>query len=69
MSLQKSEPAYVGCYKVRAARLLLLSLLLLPALLSFSGCTSTEPENYSSRPWDSPRSWENGLPSGLTEGR
>ncbi|HSU56225.1 MAG TPA: hypothetical protein VLT36_19355 [Candidatus Dormibacteraeota bacterium] len=37
--------------------------------LLLCGCASTEPENYSSRPWDSPRSWETGLPSALTEGR
>jgi len=39
------------------------------AALGLCGCASTEPENYSSRPWDSPKSWETGLPSALTEGR
>ncbi len=36
------------------------------ALLS-SGC-KTEDE-LTSRPWNSPRGWESGLPTGLTEGR
>jgi hypothetical protein len=44
-------------------------LLLLGAVLGFAGCATTEPENYSVRPWNVPKDWENGLPSGLTEGR
>jgi hypothetical protein len=48
---------------------LLFSVLLASVVLSLTGCASTEPENYSARPWDSPRSWETGLPSALTEGR
>jgi len=44
------------------------SLLLLAGLL-FSGCATTEPENESVRPWNSPIGWENGLPAGMTEGR
>ena len=44
-------------------------LLLAGSMLVLAGCASTEPENYSSRPWDSPKSWETGLPSALTEGR
>ncbi|HKS37454.1 MAG TPA: hypothetical protein VJW76_09710 [Verrucomicrobiae bacterium] len=34
-----------------------------------SGCASTEPENASARPWNSPRGWEHGLPPGMYEGR
>lgn len=43
--------------------------LLLLAISSFlvSGC-KTEDE-LSTRPWSSPKSWESGLPAGLTEGR
>jgi hypothetical protein len=37
--------------------------------LLVSGCGTTEPENLSARPWNSPNSWEGGLPSSLTEGR
>lgn len=45
-----------------------LTLLAMAALLS--GCAHTsEPENASSRPWNSPKGWESGLPLGLTEGR
>jgi len=49
----------------RAALVLLLAL----AAVIVSGCASTESENLSERPWNSPKSWESGLPSGLTEGR
>jgi len=44
-------------------------LVLFLAALVLSGCASTEPDNLSSRPWDSPKGWENGLPSSMTEGR
>ena len=47
-------------------------LVLLSALaggLLLSGCETTDPDNASVRPWNSPKSWENGLPSGMTEGR
>ena len=27
-----------------------------------TGCASTDPENISSRPWNSPKGWEVGLP-------
>jgi hypothetical protein len=46
----------------------MLALLLLGAL-GFSGCASDDTENTSVRPWDTPKSWENGLPSSMTEGR
>ena len=44
-------------------------LVLFLAALALTGCASTEPENASVRPWNSPKGWENGLPSGMTEGR
>jgi hypothetical protein len=25
-----------------------------------AGCSSTEPDNTSSRPWNAPKGWENG---------
>lgn len=35
-----------------------------------SGCASTDDAaNLSERPWNAPRSWEHGLPSGMFEGR
>lgn len=46
-----------------------LFLLLLGLASLIAGCASTEPDNESSRPWNTPKSWENGLPSGLYEGR
>jgi hypothetical protein len=38
-------------------------------LLVLSGCASTEPDNVSARPWNSPKGWESGLPTILNEGR
>ena len=35
----------------------------------FTGCASTDPDNYSGRPWNSPKTWEGGLPAGIMEGR
>jgi hypothetical protein len=45
-------------------------MLLLLALtgLMLSGCASTD-ENLSERPWNSPKTWETGLPSNINEGR
>ena len=45
-------------------------LLLVGCVMGLAGCASTEEsENASVRPWNTPRSWENGVPAGLTEGR
>ena len=44
-------------------------ILLGASLLALAGCASTESENVSTRPWNSPKGWEGGLPSGMTEGR
>ena len=49
----------------RAIFLLLLSL----SVLALAGCASTDSENRSERPWNSPKGWENGLPSTMFEGR
>ena len=46
-----------------------LALLTAAALLSLTGCASTESENASSRPWNTPTKWESGLPGGMSEGR
>ncbi len=47
------------------------ALLLLLALVSgwLCGCGTTDPDNLSARPWNTPKSWEGGLPSNITEGR
>lgn len=47
---------------------LLLSLLVLTVSL-LAGCASSDPDNLSERPWNAPKSWEGGMPSGMFEGR
>jgi hypothetical protein len=37
--------------------------------LGAGGCASTSDEELSQRPWNAPKSWETGLPSGMLEGR
>jgi hypothetical protein len=38
--------------------------------LGMSGCATTEDtDNASVRPWNTPKGWENGLPSNMNEGR
>lgn len=34
------------------------------------GCkTNQDPENMSARPWNSPQTWEHGVPAAIYEGR
>ena len=40
-------------------------LLLVLATIAVGGCASTESENASERPWNTPQGWENGLPSSM----
>jgi len=49
-------------------RWLLLGLVVVSSLC-FTGCASTESDNLSERPWNSPKGWETGLPSTINEGR
>lgn len=46
-------------------------ILALLALVGFAalitGCKTDD--DLSSRPWNTPKTWENGLPSSMTEGR
>jgi outer membrane protein assembly factor BamE (lipoprotein component of BamABCDE complex) len=49
--------------------LFLFLLLLMLMVAALAGCSTTDSENASERPWDSPKSWENGLPSSMMEGR
>jgi hypothetical protein len=38
--------------------------------LALTGCATTDSENASARPWNSPQGWETGgLPSSMFEGR
>lgn len=46
-----------------------LSLLVVCGYFLLTGCSSTEPDNMSQRPWNTPKSWETGLPAGMMEGR
>jgi len=46
-----------------AALFLLLTLL----VLGVCGCSTTETENASARPWNSPSGWENGMPGGMMQ--
>jgi hypothetical protein len=48
---------------IRFCSSLLLCALFALILVSASGCASTESENDSTRPWNAPNGWENGIPS------
>jgi hypothetical protein len=37
--------------------------------IMLGGCATTESDNQSARPWNSPHPWETGLPSGILNGR
>ena len=50
-------------------RYVFLILAVAAALLGGSGCKTAESENTSSRPWNSPTTWQNGLPTSINEGR
>jgi hypothetical protein len=39
------------------------------AAAAFTGCATSDPENVSERPWNSPKSWEHGLPGGMMNQR
>lgn len=41
----------------------------LGAALLITGCNTTEPDNQSSRPWNSPKGWEGGVPGMLYDRR
>ncbi len=46
-----------------------LFLVLASLVLGAVGCATTEPDNASVRPWNSPKGWETGgLPSSINEG-
>lgn len=53
---------------LQLARCLLAALALGTALLA-AGCNSPEPDNQSTRPWNSPKSWEGGVPGMLYDRR
>ena len=43
----------------------LLAALAFGGMLLVSGCGTTEPDNMSSRPWNSPKGWESGGVPGM----
>lgn len=48
----------------------ILALLLFLVAVGLSACaTPSDTDNASVRPWNSPKGWETGLPSSMTEGR
>lgn len=49
--------------------LLLLTLLAAAGLCSVGCKTTDDSQNEASRPWNSPKQWEHGLPSGMWERR
>jgi len=50
--------------KIRVAQLVLL--LALASLAAFvSGCSTTESDNASVRPWNTPQTWEGGALGGM----
>ena len=53
---------------VRFGRCLLLMSALGFALLA-TGCDTPEPDNMSSRPWNTPKGWEGGVPGMLYDRR
>jgi type IV pilus biogenesis protein CpaD/CtpE len=52
--------------KVRTSHLLLLVVLAAMAAL-ISGCASTESDNASVRPWNSPEGWQGGALGGMQD--
>ncbi len=38
-------------------------------VLLATGCNTTEPDNNSTRPWNSPKGWEGGVPGMLYDRR
>jgi hypothetical protein len=56
--------------KVRLKKSHVCVVLLLFALLGGGmGCATTDTENLSERPWNTPKRWEHGLPPSMMEGR
>ncbi len=56
----------LGCQRVSNV---VWMLMLAITLVVLAGCSTTDPENTSERPWNAPQGFETGIPSGLYEGR
>ena len=46
-----------------------LLLLVASGALFLAGCTTNDPANASSRPWNARQGWETGLPGGMFDRR
>ena len=63
-----------SCIKLHAMKnrfnrqTLLLVLATLTVLLT-SACKTTDEDVENERPWNTPKSWESGLPAGMMQGR
>lgn len=53
----------------RSLQFLFAAAVLVLVAMGATGCKSNEPDNVSSRPWNSTEGWQGGFPSGLNEGR
>ncbi|MFA6543536.1 MAG: hypothetical protein WCS99_03870 [Limisphaerales bacterium] len=47
----------------------LLAVLALGSALLGAGCNTAEPDNMSTRPWNSPKGWEGGIPGMMYDRR
>jgi hypothetical protein len=47
----------------------ILILALVGVSAGLTGCGTPDDQNVSARPWNSPKGWESGFPSALTEGK
>jgi hypothetical protein len=54
---------------MQARNLAVLLLTLLLAGLAVGCATTQDSMNASERPWNAPKNWEHGLPTGMMEGR
>lgn len=63
-----AQPVLIMKLDLLCQRFLLL-LFVAGTLLLSSGCKTTEEDELSARPWNTPKSWEHGLPSSMLEGR
>jgi hypothetical protein len=59
----------IGAMKeVSKGQMLLVAMAALMMIFS-SGCATTDDDNMTERPWNSPKSWETGIPQGMMQGR
>ncbi len=54
---------------VKVLERLVLALCFLTLAVGFSGCATTDDENLTERPWNTPKTWETGIPQSMQQGR